>query len=173
MKTNRFKIVGFIRPSEYTDKSNIGQTTVGTGQLSGIAVVKKSAFNSSNYSIARIRFDQTKNLDPYSSAYQRIIDDKKKKLTKALSKNGKTKKKELDKNLVLAQKQLNQARQQVELAEGNGLNVTEQKAQLERQESKLSKQKWQIKQLGNISYYVNNRKNDPGYDTYQSNSEKN
>lgn len=172
LKTNRFKIVGFIRPSEYTDKSNIGQTTVGTGQLSGIAVVKKSAFNSSNYSIARIRFDQTKNLDPYSSAYQRIIDDKKKKLTKALSKNGKTKKKELDKNLVLAQKQLNQARQQVELAEGNGLNVTEQKAQLERQESKLSKQKWQIKQLGNISYYVNNRKNDPGYDTYQSNSEK-
>jgi len=69
LKTNRFKVVGFIRPSEYTDKSNIGQTTVGTGQLSGIAVVKKSAFNSSNYSIARIRFDKTKNLDPYSSAY--------------------------------------------------------------------------------------------------------
>ena len=86
LKTNRFKIVGFIRPSEYTDRSNIGQTTVGTGQLSGIAVVKKSAFNSSNYSIARIRFYQAKNLDPYSSAYQRIIDDKKKKLTKALSK---------------------------------------------------------------------------------------
>lgn len=104
LKTNRFKIVGFIRPSEYTDKSNISQTTVGTGQLSGIAVVKKSAFNSSNYSIARIRFYQAKNLDPYSSAYQRIIDDKKKKLTKALSKNGKTKKTELDKNLVLAQK---------------------------------------------------------------------
>ena len=44
----------------------------------------------------------------------------------------KQRKKELDKNLVLAQKQLNQARQQVELAEGNGLNVTEQKAQLEK-----------------------------------------
>lgn len=72
-KTNRFKIVGFIRPSEYTDKSNIGQTTVGTGQLSGIAVVKKSAFNSSNYSIARIRFNNTKNLDPYSSDYQGLL----------------------------------------------------------------------------------------------------
>ena len=172
LKTNRFKVVGFIRPSEYTDKSNIGQTTVGTGQLSGIAVVKKSAFNSSNYSIARIRFDKTKNLDPYSSAYQRIIDDKKKKLIKALDRNGRTKKIELDKNLVSAQKQLNQARQQVQLAEVNGLNVVEQKAQLEKQESKLSKQKWQIKQLGNVSYYVNDRKNDPGYDTYQSNSEK-
>ena len=26
--------------------------------------------------------------------------------------------------------------------------------------------------MGNVSYYVNDRKNDPGYDTYQSNSEK-
>lgn len=26
--------------------------------------------------------------------------------------------------------------------------------------------------MGNVSYYVNDRKSDPGYDTYQSNSEK-
>lgn len=172
LKTNRFKIVGFIRPSEYTDKSNIGQTTVGTGQLSGIAVVKKTAFNSSNYSIARLRFNNTKNLDPYSSAYQRIVDDKKKLLTKALDKNGRTKKIELDKNFASAQNQLNRAKQQIQLAENNGVNVAKQKAQLEKQENKLNKQKQQIKQLGNVSYYVNDRKSDPGYDTYQSNSEK-
>lgn len=171
LKTNRFKIVGFIRPSEYTDKSNIGQTTVGTGQLSGIAVVKKSAFNSSNYSIARIRFDKTKNLDPYSGAYQKFVDDNKKNLTKALSENGKTKKIELNKNLASAQKQIEQAKQQVRLAESNGLNLAERKA-LKEQEGNLNKQKQQIKQLGNVSYYINDRKNDPGYDTYQSNSEK-
>ena len=171
LKTNRFKIVGFIRPSEYTDKSNIGQTTVGTGQLSGIAVVKKSAFNSSNYSIARIRFDKTKNLDPYSGAYQKFVDDNKKNLTKALSENGKTKKIELNKNLASAQKQIEQAKQQVRLAERNGLNLAERKA-LKEQEGNLNKQKQQIKQLGNVSYYINDRKNDPGYDTYQSNSEK-
>ena len=171
LKTNRFKIVGFIRPSEYTDKSNIGQTTVGTGQLSGIAVVKKSAFNSSNYSIARIRFDKTKNLDPYSGAYQKFVDDNKKNLTKALSENGKTKKIELNKNLASAQKQIEQAKQQVRLAESNGLNLADRKA-LKEQEGNLNKQKQQIKQLGNVSYYINDRKNDPGYDTYQSNSEK-
>ena len=171
LKTNRFKIVGFIRPSEYTDKSNIGQTTVGTGQLSGIAVVKKRAFNASNYSIARIRFDKTKNLDPYSGAYQKFVDDNKKNLTKALSENGKTKKIELNKNLASAQKQIEQAKQQVRLAESNGLNLAERKA-LKEQEGNLNKQKQQIKQLGNVSYYINDRKNDPGYDTYQSNSEK-
>lgn len=172
LKTNRFKIVGFIQPSEYTDKSNIGQATVGTGQLSGIALVKKSAFNSSNYSIARIRFDKTKNLDPYSNVYQNVIDNKKKNLTIALKKNGKLKQRELNKNLKSAQEQIYHAKQQIQLAENSGLNVSEQKSHLEKQESKVNNQRQQIKQLGNVSYYVNDRKNDPGYDTYQSNSEK-
>ena len=172
LKTNRFKIVGFIQPSEYTDKSNIGQTTVGTGQLSGIALVKKSAFDSSNYSIARISFDKTKNLDPYSNVYQNVIDNKKKNLTVALKKNGKLKQRELDKNLKSAQEQIYHAKQQIQLAENSGLNVSEQKSHLEKQESKVNNQRQQIKQLGNVSYYVNDRKNDPGYDTYQSNSEK-
>ena len=172
LKTNRFKIVGFIQPSEYTDKSNIGQTTVGTGQLSGIALVKKSAFNSSNYSIARIRFDKTKNLDPYSNVYQNVIDNKKKNLTVALKENGKLKQRELNKNLKSAQEQIYHAKQQIQLAENSGLNVSEQNSRLEKQESKVNNQRQQIKQLGNVSYYVNDRKNDPGYDTYQSNSEK-
>ena len=53
-------------------KSNLGQTNVGTGQLSGVAIVKKSAFKAQSYSIARIRFNKTKELDPYSSTYQKI-----------------------------------------------------------------------------------------------------
>ena len=43
---------------------------------------------------------------------------------------------------------------------------------LEKQQKKLNEQEQEIKQLGSISYYVNDRKNDSGYDTYQSNSEK-
>lgn len=43
LKYRQFKIVGFVRSSEYLDRSDIGQTTVGTGQLSGVAVVKKNS----------------------------------------------------------------------------------------------------------------------------------
>ncbi len=172
LKNSRFKIVGFMRPSEYTDKSEIGQTNVGTGQLSGIAVVKKNAFKSQNYSIARIRFNKTKELDPYSSTYQKFIDNKKERITNSLKQSGKLKKVEVDNNFKAAQKQIKQAKAQIQLAENNGLEITKEKEKLEKQQKKLNEQKQEMKQLGSISYYVNDRKNDSGYDTYQSNSEK-
>lgn len=172
LKNSRFKIVGFIRPSEYTDKSNLGQTNVGTGQLSGVAIVKKSAFRAQSYSIARIRFNKTKELDPYSSTYQKFIDNKKERLTNSLAQNSKLKKTEVDNNFKDAQKQIRQAKEQIQLAENNGLNMSREKARLEKQQKKLNEQEQEIKQLGSISYYVNDRKNDSGYDTYQSNSEK-
>lgn len=50
--------------------------------------------------------------------------------------------------------------------------MSREKARLEKQQKKLNEQEQEIKQLGSISYYVNDRKNDSGYDTYQSNSEK-
>lgn len=172
LKNSRFKIVGFIRPSEYTDKSNLGQTNVGTGQLSGVAIVKKSAFKAQSYSIARIRFNKTKELDPYSSTYQKFIDNKKERLTNSLAQNSKLKKTEVDNNFKDAQKQIKQAKKQIQLAENNGLDMSREKARLEKQQKKLNEQEQEIKQLGSISYYVNDRKNDSGYDTYQSNSEK-
>ncbi|MCT3342637.1 FtsX-like permease family protein [Lactobacillus johnsonii] len=172
LKNSRFKIVGFIRPSEYIDKSNLGQTNVGTGQLSGVAIVKKSAFKAQSYSIARIRFNKTKELDPYSSTYQKFIDNKKERLTNSLAQNSKLKKTEVDNNFKDAQKQIRQAKEQIQLAENNGLDMSREKARLEKQQKKLNEQEQEIKQLGSISYYVNDRKNDSGYDTYQSNSEK-
>lgn len=172
LKNSRFKIVGFMRPSEYTDKSEIGQTNVGTGQLSGIAVVKKSAFKAQNYSIARIRFNKTKDLDPYSSTYQKFIDNKKERLTNSLKQSGKSKKAEVNNNFKAVEKQIKQAKEQIQLAENNGLEMTKEKEKLEKQQKKLNEQEQEIKQLGSISYYVNDRKNDSGYDTYQSNSEK-
>lgn len=172
LKNSRFKIVGFIQPSEYTDKSNLGQSNVGNGQLSGVAVVKKSAFKAQNYSIARIRFNKTKELDPYSSTYQKFIDNKKERLTNSLKQNSKFKKTEINNNFKDAQKQIDQAKKQIQLAENNGLEITKEKEKLEKQQTKLNEQKQEIKQLGSVAYYVNDRKNDSGYDTYQSNSEK-
>ena len=172
LKNSRFKIVGFMRPSEYTDKSEIGQTNVGTGQLSGVAIVKKSAFKAQSYSIARIRFNKTKELDPYSSTYQKFIDNKKERLTNSLAQNSKLKKTEVDNNFKDAQKQIRQAKEQIQLAENNGLDMSREKVRLEKQQKKLNEQEQETKQIGSISYYVNDRKNDSGYDTYQSNSEK-
>ena len=58
LKSREFKVVGFVKSSEYMDKSNIGQTNIGTGQLDGIAITDKSAFKG-NYTIARIIYNTT------------------------------------------------------------------------------------------------------------------
>ena len=89
-----------------------------------------------------------------------------------MAQNSKLKKTEVDNNFKDAQKQIRQAKEQIQLAENNGLNMSREKARLEKQQKKLNEQGQEIKQLGSISYYVNDRKNDSGYDTYQSNSEK-
>src|SRR5436189_216279 len=49
IKNHSFKIVGFVKSSEYVDKSDFGSTTVGTGKLNGYALVTKEAFDSDVY----------------------------------------------------------------------------------------------------------------------------
>lgn len=81
LKHRQFKIVGFARSSEYLDRSDIGQTTVGTGQLSGVAVVKKSAFKTGTaYAIARVTYNQTAKMNPYSSRYTNYVEKQQAKL---------------------------------------------------------------------------------------------
>ncbi len=116
LKYRQFKIVGFVRSSEYLDRSDIGQTTVGTGQLSGVAVVKKTAFKTGTaYAIARITYNQTAKMNPYSARYTNYVEKQQQQLKKALNRHGKTKQQKLERQLKAAQQQLAQATQQAAL----------------------------------------------------------
>lgn len=84
LKKRTFKIVGFIRSSEFLSSINLGQTTVGTGELNGYAVVSKDVFNSDYYMLARLTFNDTKSLDPYSDAYIDAVQSHKDGLTELL-----------------------------------------------------------------------------------------
>ena len=48
------------------------------------------------------------------------------------------KKTEVDNNFKDAQKQIRQAKEQIQLAENNGLNMSREKARLEKQQKKLN-----------------------------------
>lgn len=144
LKHRQFKIVGFVRSSEYLDRSDIGQTTVGTGQLSGVAVVKKSAFETGTaYAIARITYNQTaKKMNPYSTRYTNYVEKQQQQLKKALNRHGKTKQQKLERQLKAAQQQLVQATQQAALLQqknagaGNAVLI-QQAAALKKQQAKL------------------------------------
>lgn len=146
LKHRQFKIVGFVRSSEYLDRSDIGQTTVGTGQLSGVAVVKKTAFKTGTaYAIARITYNQTAKMNPYSARYTNYVEKQQQQLKKALNRHGKTKQQKLERQLKAAQQQLTQATQQAALLQqknagaGNAVLI-QQAAALKN--SRLSSSSW-------------------------------
>lgn len=64
-----FEVVGFIYSGEIISDVNLGQSTAGTGALKGYAVVTEEAFDSDYYMLARVSFEDTKNIDPYSDEY--------------------------------------------------------------------------------------------------------
>lgn len=85
LKNRSPRIVGFVNSSELLSIINMGVSTAGTGELQGYAVVTKEAFDSEVYMIARLSFDDTKGVDPYSSEYTELIGKHKDELNSLLA----------------------------------------------------------------------------------------
>lgn len=83
LKYEEFQIVGFTNSGEIIAK-NMGQSSAGTGELKGYAVVDPKAFDSQIYMIARIKFEDTKGVDPYSEKYTELIQKHKEELDELL-----------------------------------------------------------------------------------------
>ena len=73
LKNKTFKIVGFINSTDILSTLSRGETTVGTGSLNHYAVVTKDTFDTDIYMMAKIIFNDTYNLDPYSDLYNNKI----------------------------------------------------------------------------------------------------
>ena len=54
LKNKTYKIVGFVKSSEFLDKTQFGQTNIGNGRLSGFAVTTHNAFASPVYQVSRV-----------------------------------------------------------------------------------------------------------------------
>ena len=87
LKKTTFKVVGFVNSSEILSKSSLGTSSAGNGVLKYYAVVPESAFDSDFYTIARIRYDDLKKLNPFSKTYKEKLAKKEKALEDLLSDN--------------------------------------------------------------------------------------
>lgn len=85
LKHPKMKIVGFVNSSELLSIINMGQSTAGTGELQGYAVVTADAFDSDVYMIARLSFADTQGVDPYSAEYTELISAHKDELNALLA----------------------------------------------------------------------------------------
>lgn len=84
LKYDEFTIVGFVNSPEFLSFVNMGQSTAGSGELKGYAVVDESAFNSDYYMIARLTFSDLRGLDPYSDEYSERLNKYKDELNNLL-----------------------------------------------------------------------------------------
>lgn len=118
LKNHDLKIVGFVNSGELLSIINMGQSTAGTGELQGYAVVTKDAFDSEVYMIARLSFNDTKGIDPYSSEYTKLIQAHKDELDTLLEDQPKLRldsiKSEYQKKIDDAQMEIDDAKQELD-----------------------------------------------------------
>lgn len=125
LKNTTYKVVGFVNSSEILSTTSLGSSTAGDGSLSNYAVVTESAFDTDTYTIARIRYDNLKTLNPFSESYKQKVVDKQDELDDLLSDNAEQRLGSLKSN----------ARAEVD---ANQEKVDSAKAQLAAQESALA-----------------------------------
>lgn len=137
LKSQTFTITGFVQSGEMLSQKDLGSASSGNGSLAGYGVILPSQFDSDVYSIARLRYDDLKNLDAFSSDYKTKRAQHQEELQDLLADNGQ---KRLASIKADGQKSLEEGKDQLQTAESNLENGN---SQLEQAESRLKTQEEQ------------------------------
>ena len=141
LKTQTFTITGFVQSGEILSKKDLGSASSGNGSLAGYGVILPSQFDTEVYSIARVRYDDLKNLDAFSSDYRTKRNQHQEDLQDLLADNGQKRLASIKTN---GQKSLKDGKEQLQTAENN---LQKGKSQLEQAESRLKTQEEQVTAL--------------------------
>ncbi|OUM76106.1 hypothetical protein, partial [Acinetobacter baumannii] len=141
IKSQSFTITGFVQSGEMLSQEDLGGASSGNGSLAGYGVILPSQFDSDVYSIARVRYDDLKNLDAFSSDYRSKRDQHQEDLQNLLADNGQKRLVSIKTN---GQKSLEDGKEQLQTAESN---FQKGKSQLEQAESRLKTQEEQVTAL--------------------------
>ena len=138
LKQHEFKITGFAHSSEILSKNSKGVSTAGSGDLSGFAIVPQESFDSSVYTIARLRYPNLRSLKTFSREYLDEVVGIQQSIEEKLSDNGTVRlndlKEEADGKIQEGEEQISKAKNQLE--EGK-TKLEDGKQQVENQEGKL------------------------------------
>lgn len=170
LKRHKFKIVGYINSSEIILRDNRGQTTVGTGELNSFGIVNETVFDSKVYMMAKVKFDDTNGVDPYSEQYNNLIQNHKTELEEILQKQQDTRlasiKSEYQKEIDKGQNKIDKAKSKLEdarekLDEANN-KIKDAKKKIKDNEKKLENANKKIKnaesQIKSNEKYLNEKK---------------
>lgn len=141
LKRDSYTITGFVHSPDIFSKSDMGSSASGNGNLAAYAVVTEENFKSSVYTIARLRFASLTDVNPFSSDYEKKLEEEEETLKELVADNGQARLKKMKKD---AQESLDEGKKQLDEAE---TNLTAGKKRLQEIETRLQAQENQVSQL--------------------------
>lgn len=141
LKRDSYTITGFVHSPDIFSKSDMGSSVSGNGNLAAYAVVTEENFKSSVYTIARLRFASLTDVNPFSSDYEKKLEEEEETLKNLVADNGQARLEKMKKD---AQESLDEGKKQLDEAE---TNLTAGKKRLQEIETRLQAQENQVSQL--------------------------
>lgn len=141
LKRDSYTITGFVHSPDIFSKSDMGSSASGNGNLASYGVVTKDNFKSSVYTIARLRFASLTDVNPFSSDYEKKLEEEEATLKELVADNGQARLEKMKKD---AQKSLDEGKKQLDEAE---TNLIAGKKRLQEIETRLQAQENQVSQL--------------------------
>ena len=141
LKRDSYTITGFVHSPDIFSKSDMGSSASGNGNLAAYGVVTEDNFKSSVYTIARLRFASLTDVNPFSSDYEKKLEEEEETLKNLVADNGQARLEKMKKD---AQEPLDEGKKQLDEAE---TNLTAGKKRLQEIESRLKGQEAQLSQL--------------------------
>ena len=141
LKRDSYTITGFVHSPDIFSKSDMGSSASGNGNLVAYGVVTEENFKSSVYTIARLRFASLTDVNPFSSDYEKKLEEEEATLKELVANNGQARLEKMKKD---AQKSLDEGKKQLDEAE---TNLVAGKKRLQETETQLQGQEVQLSQL--------------------------
>ena len=141
LKRDSYTITGFVHSPDIFSKSDMGSSASGNGNLVAYGVVTEENFKSSVYTIARLRFASLTDVNPFSSDYEKKLEEEEETLKELVADNGQARLEKMKKD---AQESLDEGKKQLDEAESN---LTAGKKHLQEIKTRLQAQENQVSQL--------------------------
>ncbi|MFS9058267.1 FtsX-like permease family protein [Streptococcus infantis] len=141
LKRDSYTITGFVHSPDIFSKTDMGSSASGNGNLAAYGVVTEANFKSSVYTIARLRFASLTDVNPFSSDYEKKLEEEEATLKNLVADNGQARLEKMKKD---AQESLDEGKKQLDEAESN---LTAGKKRLQEVETRLQAQENQVSQL--------------------------
>ena len=141
LKRYSYTITGFVHSPDIFSKTDMGSSASGNGNLVAYGVVTEENFKSSVYTIARLRFASLTDVNPFSSDYEKKLEEEEETLKELVADNGQARLEKMKKD---AQESLDEGKKQLDEAESN---LTAGKKRLQEIETRLQAQENQVSQL--------------------------